>query len=207
MIDDNDLSSFHAEENHDLETGEDAPIIAAVIDERPKIVQRLEEYKTSDRWAPVPEVNDGKNNEAIMNIQVVYSVSIHFYSNFLQGPKIRLAKKIKMTILKKAIFLMKNQGIILQLLNIERTATLILENIELREPKIPLIRKIKDRIIQKIQVIEIPRLHEKNRIPKILEIQIPQAPESTKNMIPHRLRENPIIKNASIHQMKVYRLK
>lgn len=61
VIDDNDISSHYVEENEELETGEDAPLIAAIIDERPTTIKRLELYTTSDRWAPVPEVNGGGN--------------------------------------------------------------------------------------------------------------------------------------------------
>lgn len=58
VIDDSDIGVGHYDVgDENLETGEDAPVIAAVIDERPTAIQRLELYKTSNRWAPVPEVN------------------------------------------------------------------------------------------------------------------------------------------------------
>ncbi|XP_065218334.1 BUD13 homolog isoform X2 [Planococcus citri] len=86
VIDDNDLTSHHTEENFDLETGEDAPVIAAVIDDRPKTIQRLEAYKTNDRWAPVPQVNDAiSENSSHKRNQRDHYEEIHIHDDTESG--------------------------------------------------------------------------------------------------------------------------
>lgn len=54
-VDDDEVNSSRTIDFSELETGEDAPMIAGIIDERPHIVRKLEVYQNNNLWAPIAE--------------------------------------------------------------------------------------------------------------------------------------------------------
>lgn len=59
VVDDN-IDSYRTEDRGlDIESGDDAPVIAGIIDERPREIRDMEMYKKTDRWKPLANDDGG----------------------------------------------------------------------------------------------------------------------------------------------------
>jgi len=53
---DDDIDSYRVDDReYDIESGEDAPVIAGIIDERPRQIRDMEMYQKTDRWKPLAD--------------------------------------------------------------------------------------------------------------------------------------------------------